>query len=168
MVCLHACGGHGLRGRTVPRPGFHAGWGEPSSSNKPQQAVPEGLRPLLHECCAMFDLLLPYVLKPSPVPAAKAAGAIAEQMSAAALHSPRLRNTIGGDSAAPPEGVQPESLTLRGFSAADALGQLLSRPCNVMTCCRVCAKAPQDMQDNSFTVYAPDFEAASPGHPCAV
>lgn len=72
-----------------------AGWGEPSSSLKPQQAVPPALKPMLHECYAMFDLLLPYALKPEPLPSSKAAtGALADRLSASALNSPRLRPSL--------------------------------------------------------------------------
>lgn len=79
-----------------------AGWGEPSSSLKPQQAVPAALKPMLHECYAMFDLLLPYTLKPEPLPSGKAAtGALAERLSASALHSPRLRPSLDDAAASP-------------------------------------------------------------------
>jgi hypothetical protein len=41
---------------------LHAGWEAPSSSAKPQPPIPEALKPLLHECYAMYSLLLPYAL----------------------------------------------------------------------------------------------------------
>ena len=45
---------------------WRAGWGAPSSSAKPQPAIPEHLKPLLNECYAMYSLLLPYALSVQP------------------------------------------------------------------------------------------------------
>eukprot|EP00892_Ulva_mutabilis_P003886 jgi/Ulvmu1/186/UM001_0190.1 len=88
------------------------GWGEPTSSHKPQAAIAPELKPMLHECYAMYDLLLPYVLKPAS-PAGRATAALAEQLSAAALHSPRLRHSVSLDGAAaaaePPSGAPLEA-----------------------------------------------------------
>ena len=54
---------------------------------------------MLHECYAMYDLLLPYALKAAPVPGATAA--LAQQLSAASLHSPRLRHSADAPATTP-------------------------------------------------------------------
>lgn len=47
---------------------MHAGWSEPrgqsASSASAAPTIPDALKPLLHECYAMYDLLTPYALQP--------------------------------------------------------------------------------------------------------
>jgi hypothetical protein len=66
----------------------HVGWGEPSSAAKPHGPVPEALKPLLHECYAMYDLLLPYALSPVEVqPMLSPTASIAARLSATGVVS---------------------------------------------------------------------------------
>jgi hypothetical protein len=47
--------------------GMRAGWSEPrgaSASSAAAPTIPDSLKPLLHECYAMYDLLTPYALQP--------------------------------------------------------------------------------------------------------
>lgn len=68
---------------------------------------------MLHECYAMYDLLLPYALKAAPVLGATAA--LAQQLSAASLHSPRLRHSV--DAAATASSAPHASCTTRFIGA---------------------------------------------------
>jgi hypothetical protein len=46
-----------------------AGWSEPrgsSASSTAAPTIPDALKPLLHECYAMYNLLTPYALQPLP------------------------------------------------------------------------------------------------------
>jgi hypothetical protein len=46
---------------------MRAGWSEPrgaSASSAAAPTIPDSLKPLLHECYAMYDLLTPYALQP--------------------------------------------------------------------------------------------------------
>jgi hypothetical protein len=74
----------------------HAGWEAPSSSAKPQPPISEALRPLLHECYAMYSLLLPYAL---PIHCAASTTQQVERPLAASHKNGRLL-----DSAASPAG----------------------------------------------------------------
>jgi hypothetical protein len=42
-----------------------AGWDKPSSTAKPHEPIPAELKPLLQECYAMYNLLLPHALQPA-------------------------------------------------------------------------------------------------------